>query len=275
VDGIGRETLFENLPVEDVWLPSAPLVRVIGQLRFGKLAVMGGGDDAAQKFIRSMASTYPFLEEGVERTVLFAPGEPIQQHDVGKTWRLRSENGQSLLALTNGALTLETAAYQRRAEFCAELGRVAEAFQEATRVPAYDRVAVRYTNRIVGDEMLGKLPQLVQQQFLGLGAAPSSGVNVVYFMSQVLMSYPDSAHLLAQFGILPENGTFDPTLPAAPQRSWVLDLDSYQEFPDGRQRLPADVDTIVKAATDCATRAYGVFRWAVSDGFLEHFGGRS
>ncbi|MCP9944165.1 TIGR04255 family protein [Streptomyces somaliensis] len=261
--------------VDDVPLPDAPLARVIGQLRFGTLSVLASGDDVAQAFVKELSESYPFIEQGLEQTLLFTPGQPVQQAEVGKVWRLRSADRQSVVALTNGALTLETATYQGRTSFCGELTRLAEVLQAVTRVPAYNRVAVRYTNRLTGAETLGQLTSLVHPEFLGLVGAPlGNGTQLSYTLSQSLLSFPGAAKLLVQFGLLPENGTFEPTLPAVAEPSWVLDLDSYEEFPDPRQALPGDADAVSKAAVACAERAHTLFRWAVTQEFLTHFGGQ-
>lgn len=275
MDGTERGALFERLLVEDVPLPDAPLTRVIGQLRFATLSVLASGDDAAQAFIKELSEDYPFIEQGLEQALLFAPGQPMQQAEVGKVWRLRSANGQSVVALTNGALTLETAHYPGRTNFCTELARLADTFQAVTRVPSYNRVAVRYTNRLAGADTLSQLPQLIHPEFLGLVGAPlGSGTQLAYTLSQSLLSFADTAKLLVQFGLLPENGTFDPTLPPVSEPSWVLDLDSYEEFPDTREALSTHADAVSKAAATCAERAHTLFRWAVTNDFLTHFGGR-
>ncbi|MET9041727.1 TIGR04255 family protein [Streptomyces sp. NPDC004362] len=275
MDGTEREALFEHVLVDDVPLPDAPLARVIGQLRFGTLSVLASGDDAAQAFVKELSESYPFIEQGLEQTLLFTPGQPIQQAEVGKVWRLRSADRQSVVALTNGALTLETEAYTGRTNFCGELVRLAGILQSVTRVPSYNRIAVRYTNRLAGAATLTQLTKLVQPEFLGLVGAPmGSGTQLSYALSQSLLSFEGAAKLLVQFGLLPEDGTFDPTLPPIGEQNYVLDLDSYEEFPDPRQALRGEADAVSKAAIACAERAHTLFRWAVTEEFLTHFGGK-
>ncbi|MEN8649722.1 TIGR04255 family protein [Streptomyces sp. 21So2-11] len=273
MDTAERGALFEHELV-DVPLTEAPLARVIGQLRFGTLSVLASDDGAAQSFIKALAEEYPYVEQGLEQALFFAPGQPVKPTDVGKVWRLRSANQQSVVALTNGALTLETASYPGRRAFCGELARLAGLLQTITRVPSYNRVAVRYSNRLVGEETLEQLPKLVHSELLGLVGAPlANGVRLAYTLSQALLEVGDGAKLLAQFGRLPESSTFDASLPAVPEPSWVLDLDSYEEYPDPRAALPAREDSVSAAANVCAERAHTFFRWAVTKEFLSHFGG--
>ncbi|GHB31341.1 TIGR04255 family protein [Streptomyces chryseus] len=273
MDTAERGALFEHAPA-DVPLPRAPLVRVIGQLRFGALSVLASDDGAAQSFVKALADDYPYVEQGLEQTLFVAPGQPVKPTEVGKVWRLRSADQQSVVALTNGALTLETANYTGRRLFCKELARLANILKTITSVPSYNRVAVRYSNRLVGKETLGQLPKLVHSELLGLVGVPlADGVRLAYTLSQSLLEVGDGAKLLAQFGHLPENSSFDPTLPAVPEPSWVLDLDSYTEYPNPRLPLSAEEESVSAAAKACTERAHTFFRWAITNDFLRHFGG--
>ncbi|WP_041824861.1 MULTISPECIES: TIGR04255 family protein [Streptomycetaceae] len=271
---VERGPLFERVVVDDVPLPDAPLVRVIGQLRFGTLSVLASGNDAAQAFMKELSGDYPFVEQGFEQTMLFTPGQPMKQAEAGSIWRLRSADQSSVVALTNGALTLETTAYQGRTEFCRELTRLGSLLESVTRLPSFSRIAVRYTNRLVGETTLSSLSSLVHPELVGLVGAPlGGGAQLTFALSQALLALNDGK-LLVQFGRLPENGTIDPTLPAVAEPSWLLDLDSYGEFPDPRSALPAEAEQISRAAVACAERAHTFFRWAVTEEFLTHFGGR-
>ncbi|MFE3991559.1 TIGR04255 family protein [Streptomyces goshikiensis] len=270
-----RGAIFENLVVADIPLDPAPLARVIGQLRFGTLSVLASGDDAAQAYMKALSEEYPFVEQGVEQALRFTAGQPVQHTEIGRLWRLRSYDRQTLVALNNGALTLETTEYLGRTSFCDELARLAGIFQEVTRVPAYSRVAIRYTNRLQGPETLGRLTELVHSELLGLvGVDAGPGVDLAYTLSQAQLSFGEARSLLVQYGRLPAGATFDPTIEPAPEPNWVLDLDSYQEFPDARSGLAADPESVKDAAVACAERAHTFFRWAVTEKFLTHFGGR-
>ncbi|MER6313604.1 TIGR04255 family protein [Streptomyces sp. NPDC001581] len=269
-----RGPIFENLVVADVPLNPAPLARVIGQLRFGTLSVLASGDDAAQAYMKALSEEYPFVEQGVEQALRFTAGQPVQHTEIGKLWRLRSHDRQTLVALNNGALTLETTDYLGRTSFCDELARLAGIFQDITRVPAYNRVAVRYTNRIQGPETLARLTKLVHPELLGLvGVDTGPDVELTYTLSQAQFSFGEARNLMVQYGRLPGGATFDPTIDAVPEPNWVLDLDSYQEFPDARSGLNANPQSVKAAAVACAERAHAFFRWAVTEEFLTHFGG--
>ena len=270
-----RETLFEGKP-GDVRLPAAPLLRVIGQLRFGPLAVLAAGDDAAQMFIKLLAEDYPFVEQGQEQTLLFASGQPVQQQNVGKVWRLRTADQQSVAALTTaGALTYETTSYPGRTAFCRELTRLTDALRQATHLQSFNRVGVRYSNQLTGPETLAQLPQLIHPELLGVVGAPvAAGATLSHQVTQAQFELGPRAKVLAHFGCLPANGAFDESLPPAPEPSWILDIDSFEEFPDVTSALPAESEAVSTAAHACAEMAYAFFRWATKPQFLRHFGGK-
>ncbi|MFD6620266.1 TIGR04255 family protein, partial [Streptomyces albidoflavus] len=193
MDETERGPLFERIVTEDVPLPRAPLARVIGQLRFPTLSAFA--DTAADAFVSAVSQSYPFLEQGLEQSLTFNVGQQsVQQVQTasGRIWRLRSEDGQSVVALANGALTLETAAYPGRGAFCDQLVDLADALQGAVRVPAYQRIAVRYTNRLAGPDTLGALTDLIHPEFLGLVGVPKADrLRLAYSMSQSLLVLDD------------------------------------------------------------------------------------
>jgi len=273
VDTLERETLFEGEP-SDIPLPGAPLLRTIGQLRFGALSVLAADDEAAQSFMKLLAHDYPYAEQGQEQTLFFAAGQPVQPQATGKVWRLCTADRRNVVALTNGALTYETTDYSGRTKFCQELSRLAGALQTATRLGSFDRIAVRYSNRIVGAETLARLPELVHPEILGVVGAPhSDNAKLSFALTQAQFAVGPRAKVLAQYGLLPPNGTFDAGLPAMPDPSWILDIDSFEEFPDPAAALSADPKVLSGAARDCAGRAYSFLRWATTPEFLSHYGG--
>jgi uncharacterized protein (TIGR04255 family) len=69
---------------------------------------------------------------------------------------------------------------------------------------------------------------------------------------------------------MPPNATIDPAaIEPLDEPSWVLDIDMFSTAP-----LSFDVETLTGEARRYAERIYTVFRWAVTDVFLERFGGQ-
>lgn len=275
MDSVERGALFEQA-FEDVPLADAPIIRVIGQLRFGTLSVLQAGDQAAREFVGSLAAQYPYSEQGTEhllQVTIGQSGQPVQQAG-GPIWRLRSADQLSTVALSSSSLTYETSIYTGRTQFCGTLEGLASALVATTNVPAFSRVAVRYTNRMVG---LGtkELRSFFHPELLGVvGAADDGPAQQTHALSQSIFAFGGPGqNLLAQWGILPQGASIDPALAPATEPSWILDLDSFVDYPDISTALLAKPGQVSKVASECAERAYRFFRWSVTDEFLRVHGG--
>ena len=176
------------------------------------------------------------------------------------------------MTLSNGALSLEMSNYPGRRDFCAEFRRLADTLRRVTRVPSYSRLGIRYTNRVTEEAVIAELPSLIRPEILGVSSVQLGPHGALqHALSQASFSVRPDGGLLAQWGIMPPNTSFDPSLEAIPERSWVLDLDSYRQ----NVAIAADPENVEKEALELATRAYRFFRWAVSPTFLKQFGGTS
>jgi uncharacterized protein (TIGR04255 family) len=75
--------------------------------------------------------------------------------------------------------------------------------------------------------------------------------------------------LRVRWGWLPAGVALDPNgLEPVDEPSWVLDLDAFREG-----ERPFEPGAIVAEAQALAERAYGFYRWSVTDAFLTRFGG--
>lgn len=97
-----------------------------------------------------------------------------------------------------------------------------------------------------------------------LTAAASS---IVHSLSETMFE-SSGARLMARWGCLPPEGTIDPAaLEPVAEPSWILDLDMFSTA-----AVPFAIDPVVEEARRYAERIYTVFRWAVTDEFLQRFG---
>jgi uncharacterized protein (TIGR04255 family) len=80
----------------------------------------------------------------------------------------------------------------------------------------------------------------------------------------------DDSRVVARWGRLPPGATVDPAvIEAAPEKSWILDLDMFSA-----SSAPFAVDRVIDDGTRYAERIYTFFRWAVTDAFLQRYGGK-
>lgn len=258
---------FGDEPYEDVPLAAAPLVRVLCQLRFEPLAVLTT-PAAANAFTEALSSEYPYFESGTEFTTLISGGQVAQQANASPVWSLRSRDKASMVVLTNGSLALETASYAGRTRFCEEFTRIAEILRDVTRIPEFSRLGVRYTNRVTGNADIDAISRLIRPEISGISAIQPGGyAELVHSLSSAAFKVGEHETLLAQWGNLPPNSGFDPSISPVGTRSWVLDLDSFSESP-----IQPIKSELLDLALNLAEQAYRFFRWAVSFEFLERFG---
>jgi uncharacterized protein (TIGR04255 family) len=262
------ETPFGDKPLEEIDLPSAPLVKVIAQLRYPQLASMAD-DTVARTFARLVSKDYPIIQEAREVNLIIGVGAPGQQEQLTRpVWRLQNTDGDLTVTLGQTSLALETTAYRERREFCASFINLAQTFMGCASPPRFERLGIRYVNRIATPETLAKVTTLVRPEIIGIGTLElPSNMTLHHALIEAQFDHGSST-LLTKSGFLPPGGTVDPSMPPVETNSWILDIDSFMSG-----ALPASESEIESTLNDLAKRAYRFFRYCVSDDFLDIFGG--
>lgn len=258
-------------PVPEVDLPNAPLVQVIAQARFERVASVSNEASIAG-FQEAIRSVYPKMRREQQSTILLGPdGRMVPGEDSSVMWRFDQEPEQWQLTLSPDAITLTTSRYTRRRDFIAGLQEAITAVETHLRVRFCDRLGIRYIDKVTDDGLLARLPELVRPEVLGATHVypGESGVEQVHMLSDALYRLPDGADFHARWGILPAKVTLDPAIVASDVRSWILDLDHYTT----RQQA-FDPETLTAKAEVMSARIYRFFRWAVRDEFLTVHGGQ-
>lgn len=262
---------FDNLEPGDIPLPAAPLVKVLAQVRFPQFSQFLGDDEQiARKFAASLATDYPLFEEGRESVLMLTPDGVAPSVGGSKLWKLRSADSTWEVSFAHNFLTVDTSAYTRRSEFAARFEQAWEKFRALAPPPFVERVGIRYVNRIEKPELLAQLGTLLRSEIRGVASVNSSTeVETVRALSEALYRFNEGQEFLARWGTLPAGSSFDPSVPPAPVPSWLLDLDSSQNWAPGESKG----DSIGDVSSHLALRAYQFFRWAVTPDFLGAFGG--
>jgi len=261
--GATVDPLVAKLPTE-VPLKSAPLVRVIAQIRFPEILSVEERSVVAP-FQEAIRSEYPMLRQERAQEIVIGPGG-VSTGRSPVAWRFSDVKEQWRVSLTPEFLALETTNYVSRGDFFGRLEVLAGALGEHIRPARVDRLGVRYIDRISGDAV-NDIAALVRPEVRGITGTPAAG-HAVHAISESLFEL-DNAKLLARWGLLPPGATVDPAaLESIDERSWVFDLDMFNVAP-----MPFAVDDVVSVARSYAERIYTVFRWAVKDDFLRRYGG--
>lgn len=259
-------TPFSQEPLEEIHLASAPLVRVIAQLRYPQLASMADGT-LAHEFAREFSGEYPLFEEAREVSLLIAGASISQQEQMAsQVWRLRTADGRWLVTLGRGSISLEALTYAGRRDFCDRLVRLADAFIRKAAPPYFERFGIRYVNRVTMPETITDLARLVRPELMGMAnLIPPHDVTVHHSVSEA--QFDQGAHtMLVRCGVLPAGTTIDLAVPATDLKSWILDIDSSITGSD-----VVDAQKVGELAADLAERAYRFFRYAVNRDFLKRF----
>lgn len=259
---------FGNEQVAEVPLAAAPLVRVLAQVRFPRLAALVAGEDTANEFAAAMRADYPILNEQRELSVTITPEGVTQAPGTARVWQLRSADEQWQVSFGDSFLAVDTAAYRTRDDFAARVVDAWRRFVDVVRPPFVERVGVRYINRVADEDTINDLPTLVRAEALGgVTVALAGGVRLSHSMHEALYHLDELNGLQARWGVLPPGAVLDPTLAPVPETTWVLDLDAFRM---GRNAV--DPDEVDQHVQQLAERAYRYFRWVVTEEFLTRFG---
>lgn len=252
--------------VPEIPLPAAPLAKVLAQLRYPRpLDFLG---EASVGPVRTaLASRYPVNREGKATAVLITPSGVSQQQTPDTNWIFEDIQSEWKITLADQAVTIETTAYTSRAAFCERLSDVMHVVAETLHPPIYDRLGIRYINRLEGTEVLDGLERLVQPVALAGLPIPHNRVQLQHSLCDTLF-IDGNAQLQVRWGWLPAGTGIDLTVPPPQVPYWLLDIDSFTG-----KGGPFDLSVLDAQARDLAERAHRFFRWIVTDEFLKRFGG--
>jgi uncharacterized protein (TIGR04255 family) len=257
---------FTDPPPPEVPLTNAPLVRVIGQLRFPLVAAIEQRDFIAP-FQEAIRSRYPILRQEQTQQLLFGANIAAPVRSTNTAWRFNSEDGHWRVSLTSDFLALETTKYTSRNDFLERFKTIIEALASRIDPKLVDRFGVRYIDRISGDA-LADIARLVRPEVRGLIGTPAAA-SITHAISETVFADNDT-QALVRWGLLPPNVTVDPAaIEPSGAPSWILDLDMFSTAP-----VPFSIDRVMTDARRYTERMYTFFRWAVTDEFLRHFGGK-
>jgi len=264
------DPLFGEIP-ERVLLGDAPLVRVLGQVKFPRIAKIAEESYIAD-FQEAIRGEYPiFRNETIQGLDIAIAGNEVKQRPVTSViWRFFDAKEILRVSLTAEAITLETAAYVSRDDFLIRFQFILEKLVETIRPSLVQRVGFRYVDRLQDPNDLAELSDLIHAELLNV---LQSGIvqHIDISMTEITGSTKEGK-IIARYGLAPPKFSHDLEMaPPVGVKSWVLDVDSYSTNCAGKsfdaQMLCTELDKV-------AARAYAFFRWGVTEKFLKRFGAR-
>ena len=251
-------------PPPEIPLKNPPLVRVIAQVRFPSVLSVET-DKFVAPFQEAVRNSYQELRPEMVRDIRLAPDAAVREEH-RNVWRFSSMPGGWRLSLAQNFLALETTAYASRADFFGRFEEALVALAEHIKPAVIDRLGVRYIDRITG-AALNDIAQLVRPEVRGIaGTEAAKHLQHSVCESRFIV---DKAEAVTRWGQLPAHATVDPAaVEPLSVPSWLLDVDMSTS-----QRTPFSAQDTGARAREFAERIYTIFRWAVTDEFLKHFGG--
>jgi uncharacterized protein (TIGR04255 family) len=258
---------FDTEVLKEVRLLDPPLVRVLAQVRFPRLGVLARGG-VPDEFVRHVQDEYPIFLEGQEVQVTITPDGVSQEPHGGTRWQFRSGDESSQITLSDTFVSLDTARYHGRDDFCRRLEEVLQALRRAVMPPFVERLGIRYINQVTDPGQIMDLAAYVRPEVLGGLAVPlPDDVALQHSVCESLYAV-DTHGLHVRWGLMPAQVLLDPTVSPVSTPSWILDLDSFASA-----RAVYEPASLTKETRRLAERAYRYFRWVVTPRYLEAYGG--
>jgi uncharacterized protein (TIGR04255 family) len=259
---------FGTAPLRRIHLDAAPLVKVVVQLRFPSLAVLRD-DSVTDRFASHFGKDYPVISEQRGVNLLLTPTGLTQQPSNQRVWSLRSRDELWKLTFAENSLALDSVSYPTRREFISRFERAVEKLVEVADPPYFERLGIRYINRIDDLEFInGPLKNMIRIEVQGpLAIERPANVTVQHSLFDSI--FVEGEHSIqTRCGVMPPRGVLDLEIPPVDDNTWILDIDSYVE-----RKMNFGPSETAGKVTDLADRAYRMFRWVVKDDFVKHFGG--
>ncbi|MFV1528753.1 MULTISPECIES: TIGR04255 family protein [unclassified Phaeobacter] len=265
-----NDPLFGAVPAS-VPLDNAPLVRVLAQVRFTKVAKIGDENYIAD-FQEAIRQEYPhFHADKIRNVELIVNDDGIAHKEIETTvWRFFDPQKAIRVSLNTESISLETSQYTSRQDFLDRMQTLLVSLCETINPSLALRVGFRYVDRLTDQGDLASLSSLVQPELLNV-VQPNLTDHIEVSMTEVV-SKTQEGKLIARYGKAPPNYSHEPEMaPPVQQSSWVLDIDSFSTACKNTQLNPV---FLRQELDKVAARAYAFFRWSVTDEFLNRFGAK-
>ncbi len=253
---------FGDEPVPEVPLPKTPLIKVLAQIRFPAVLRIKQ-DDFIAPFQEALRARYPILRQEMETGFQLGPDgmTPVSN----RTWRFKDKEGAWQVSLASDFVALDTSAYTSRKDFIERIREVMTALDDLISLAVVDRIGIRYVDRLEG-ELLRNLSKNVRTEVLGLAnlaATLEEGVTVGHSVTDNRVFLADDTQLVSRWGYLHPGVSYDPSVEASDNPSWILDMDMATT-----ETTDFDLDGVVDRCRLYSDRLYRFFRWAVTDDLL-------
>ena len=257
-------------PVKEIPLSSAPLIAVVAQIRFPQIVSIVR-EEFISDFQEGIRKEYPVLRKESGVNFVLTPDGVSTAGDPTTVWRFydRPQEPAWKVSLAPSFIALDTSNYMSRTDFLKRLSFVLDVLNVTIAPSTYDRIGIRYVDRILLNEPNIDLAELVHPEVLGIATInPGENADLVHSISDTEFRIGD-ATLHGRWGQVPPGVLLDQLYGSAVDApSWILDLDMYQNIVGD-----FDISQLISTAESFAERIYRFFRWTVQPELIQRFGG--
>ena len=273
-----EQSLLEllNLPeVQHIIYERPPLVLTLCQVRFTR--VLRVGDQAyVASFQDAIRKYYPVVQRGTEVQFVIDSAEgAVQGQSQSQHWRFSDGRDEWTVVLADEFLTIETRAYNDFQEFLGRLKLVLTALIEHIHPSQLTRIGLRYIDEIRQDDNGLEWGDIIRRDMLGPIASLELSRDVQLAVQEFLLRYSHNRGVNIHHGLLPTGSTvaapIGNSIPNTP--FYLIDIDVFRDFPVAIGK-PMDPDDICRHAAEYNRVVYRLFRWFVSDQYLQTLGVR-
>lgn len=255
-----------------VKLENPPLALVLAQIRWPEYG----------RFVRNFESTaldfgerldgFPLFTESKETTFQISP-EGVTQTEGDTVYQWRSDDDVWGVHLSKRFVTLFCTRHEGYSfkEFSSRLEALTKLIHGTLGVRTYERIGMRYVNRITDVMLLEKLEEVFSPAVLGYYQLNNFDKNASFVsgFSQA-MYQADEVALSVRSGFLAPGDVPDPSIAPSALQSWVLDLDASTE-----QRMSYSPSQTVEAVGKLSDAAFDFFKLVLIEGKEELLEGAS
>jgi uncharacterized protein (TIGR04255 family) len=264
-------------PPKEINLKNTPLVKVLAQVKFSPILTIETGKDVPS-FQDRLRKLYPFFwEKKIQNQEIHVGSNGLSFNSTETTIHQLADADENnpernwTLSLGKDFITLETNQYISREDFLERFEIILKAVNDVFQPTLVTTIGMRYIDQLK-DDGYKNVKNFVQPELVGI----MSLIKESHLRGSVneTTAITDEGLLTIRCGYLSENTTFDPAiLLPIDKKSLIIDIDLNNSTAMMNTAIEFSPDTLINDLNNIAMRLYSIFRWAVTDDFIDFYKG--
>ncbi|AIC29824.1 hypothetical protein IE4771_PB00090 (plasmid) [Rhizobium etli bv. mimosae str. IE4771] len=248
----------EELP--EIPLTNPPLARVLAQVRFPEIQSVQNKSFIAP-FQERIRKLYPRTVSDTLNGFLIGSPQLVSTN----IWRYLDADGWRV-SLSDSFISIETTNYTSRKDFTSRFRYLLQQLGETVGPTHTNRIGIRYVDQVLLDEN-ESMSGMLRKEMIGV----KDIFGKTHHMISELEGPSREGGVLVRWGHMPHMASHDPDVMVPIEKSsWFLDVDSYKIYES--ETVAFDPEEVADLTYQLATRAYTIFRWSVTEQFLDRYG---